>query len=343
MLAALIFCLVIFGSSDASDYNSCEVVVYNTTYDNEYFSITRFCYLNATVILADDTSLSNAFDDQMEKLYVEDNEKITYLPVDLVKNFPNLRRIDFLRTGIISVSKKPFRSFSNLKHLEIANGKLSSVDEDAFDDLKNLEWLTLYANKLASLPAGFLSKLFELEYVDLSQNELTFLDPATFKNNKKLNTINLSTNQFTSFAPGLFDPLTESLWSVNVQNNKISTLDSHWFKDFKKFISLSLSYNEFTEIPQDFFTGLPTLAGVSLNQNPLKFIDFAVFENNKNLVELFFTWMNVSEVRNIDVIDSLPLLERVDFSFAKEGSCLNEDFTDKQELKKRIKENCKSS
>lgn len=73
----------------------------------------------------------------------ESNKKISFLPVNVHKDFPNLVGINASDCSIKSISKDNFRDLRELKFLYLFDNEIETVSPDAFEDLISLEELDL--------------------------------------------------------------------------------------------------------------------------------------------------------------------------------------------------------
>lgn len=79
----------------------------------------------------------------IEALNFSDNKKISYLPVYVGENFPNLLVYDASSCTIKEISNQNFKSFRRLKQMFLENNQIEMIQNEAFDELTNLELLWL--------------------------------------------------------------------------------------------------------------------------------------------------------------------------------------------------------
>jgi Leucine-rich repeat (LRR) protein len=224
----------------------------------------------------------------------------------------------------------------------MSENQISAIDEDAFEDLENLLIVTLSDNKLTSVPENLFAKNFKLEGVSFDSNLLKTLDPQIFRNNHNIFSLTLTDNKFTTFSREILSPFSQAMVYFSLESNQISSLDSRWFKDCEKIDIISFANNKITEIPNDFLNASTKLQKFSIGNNQINVIDFKIFENKKSLfLTADFKNNPIVEVRNLDVIDSIPEMHLFEFGNAAD-SCIKGSFaSNKEELKKAVKKNCK--
>ena len=354
-----VVCLAVFWCQVAAfDEISCEVAEkYDNGFDINYdvdidydivsrpesFNTHYVCNLNTnSSILIAETKLTNENNENVTQFLGNDIKKLEYLPIDIVDSFPKVTHISFSETSLKSISKKNFHGLRNLEILSLSYNQISSIDEDTFDDLSDLFSIDLDHNKLTSLPPKVFSKLSTLNGLHLEDNQLTALDAGIFKNNHELAFLVLNGNKLTTLSPGIFDSLTQ-MRQLLFHENEINSLDADLFKNCISLDYLSGSDNKITEIPLNLFTPLTSLSTILFSNNPLNgVIDFKMFENNKEINFISFDGIKFTKVLNIDVVDKLPELRRVQFRINNE-SCIignyHEGILDK--LKNEVKTYCK--
>lgn len=103
--------------------------------------------------------------------------------------------------------------------------------------------------------------------------------------------------------------------AINLSDNKIRELDKKTFESQRKLTKLKLHCNYITFLPNELFAPLKNLMTLSLDENPLKTLEFLY---QGNLVHLAFL-----RVLNIDLLDidvnktmtNLPQLKTINFAY----------------------------
>ena len=129
-----------------ADQVSCEKI------ENRSWALGNFktCYMDKTTAInsADNTIASR--DESVEGLWLQSNNKIKFLPIEVSKKFPNLLGIDAYSCSLTTISKANFKGLSKLRGLYLANNQIEKIRSDVFDGLVALEALSLGKFKLKS-------------------------------------------------------------------------------------------------------------------------------------------------------------------------------------------------
>lgn len=286
--------------------------------------VTKSCEMpDSTRITQQNVVFTNQKNYDVKKLYIVDAKAVQYLPEDISTPYPNLVSIEVMRCGLKSVSNSNFRLLGKLIWLDLSKNSLITLsDEQTFDDLVKLEYLNLGSNKITSVHSKIFSRMIQLRYLHLENNQLTLLDSKMFANNKNMFFLRISGNKLHSLEPGTFDSLTNlaELW---LYENKITNLPNNIFDKCRSLTTLLLSDNKIQSINTALLTKLTFLGKFSLAGNPLKVVDFAIFDQNKNIEEIFFERIGDIEIRNVDRISIMRKLTRVNLS---KNNCIDGDY-----------------
>lgn len=82
-------------------------------------------------------------DDSVKALNFIGNQKISYLPVNVDVNFPNLLFYVVSHCSIQKVAKINFAKLKELIGLSINENQIDKIDADTFEDLISLQYLSL--------------------------------------------------------------------------------------------------------------------------------------------------------------------------------------------------------
>lgn len=95
------------------------------------------CFINETsVINSDDFKISS--DSNATGIYMNDNPKIMFLPLELSKAFPNLMVVDATFCSISKISKENFEGLTNLRRLWLRDNAIEELQSGTFNDLVSL-------------------------------------------------------------------------------------------------------------------------------------------------------------------------------------------------------------
>jgi Leucine-rich repeat (LRR) protein len=267
--------------------------------------------------------------------------KFAKIPNHLNKIFPNLKSVFFSSTGVKEVEKKHFSGLGGLIKLRIQNG-LANIEKGSFDDLVEVLYLQLDYNELTSLPKNIFDKMEKLQELSLNNNRLKSLDVDLFKNNVNVVLLDLTLNELTSVESGMFKSLTK-LIKLQLEANKMTHIHQDLLKNNIKLETFTMDDNNITEIPHDFFQSTSGLKKFMSGNNPLTKLDFSIFDYTKTIEHISLPNTQIKEITNIDVVDKLTSLKKINFANAFEASCIMKTYDIKtgfQLLKEDAKANC---
>lgn len=98
----------------------------------------------ATEISSADVTISP--DESIVGLTFATNRKISFLPLEVGKSFPDLLCYAASNCNVKSISKKHFEKLGKLKELLLYNNRITTIASDTFADLVSLEYLKLSKN-----------------------------------------------------------------------------------------------------------------------------------------------------------------------------------------------------
>lgn len=143
MTKCLFLCFVLFAALNNSVNNvtaariSCES--FTSTFREE-----KACNMHQkTIIDSNKTTIKMARDISIVILNLVGNKRISFLPIRVDKNFPNLTRYDANDCSIVSIYKENFRNVWYLKTLHLHQNKIQKIPLNTFDDLGSLTALSL--------------------------------------------------------------------------------------------------------------------------------------------------------------------------------------------------------
>jgi Leucine-rich repeat (LRR) protein len=193
-----------------------------------------------------------------------ENKKVSYLPIKVYKNFPNLIAINAFNCSLRTISQgnfeklkelqyiglsynflsfippNTFQNVTKLKYLFISNNHLQAFDETLFKTLVNLRNLHISHNKISLVPKTAFSTLVELRNISLSFNYIQRMDNDHFEHNKKVERVWLNNNQIGFLSSTMFDNM-PNLKSVNLEENRCVNVSiaASKLKQLKEKVKLS--------------------------------------------------------------------------------------------------------
>jgi Leucine rich repeat len=95
------------------------------------------CFINETTVIdSDDFGISS--DANATGLYINENSKIMFLPIELNKIFPSLMVIDATSCSISKISYANFEGLTNLRRLWLRDNDIEEITSGTFKDLPSL-------------------------------------------------------------------------------------------------------------------------------------------------------------------------------------------------------------
>ena len=141
---------------------------------------------------------------KVEKIFVEGNQNINFLPEDVAKKFANLIEYSAYYCALKHINEKNFANLVKLSGLVLHQNKIESIASNAFKDLSELENLSLDDNKLKVFDPKWFQSLTKLKFLNLDHNEIVSLGDNTFKNLINLEKLFLRCYNLTSIPRKLF-------------------------------------------------------------------------------------------------------------------------------------------
>ncbi|KAJ6248013.1 hypothetical protein M0813_18111 [Anaeramoeba flamelloides] len=243
---------------------------------------------------------------QLKELNLGGNQ-LTALP-------PAFSRLQSLETLFISYNNfsefpnAPLRGLNSLTSLSCSSNSLTNIP-DSIGYLTSLQQLDLRTNQLAKI-STCLCELLKLTTINFSRNQLTEL-PEIFSQLTSLTELDLSYNSFKSF-PLVLNRLT-TLKRLTLRSNQIKFVNCS-LDSLNNLFDLDLSNNCLTRLPESFFSGLLSLAVLSIKNNKLKLIPSSI----SILQQLLVLDLSQNEIQLLtSQVTSLESLIDLDLSFNK--------------------------
>lgn len=108
------------------------------------FAVLKVCSMErSTVINASDFTISTTKDETVTGLRLDHNKKISFLPLETAKKFPNLLGYAAHNCSIKVVKNEHFQNLNKLKEIWLAGNRIETIFGDTFDGLISLERINL--------------------------------------------------------------------------------------------------------------------------------------------------------------------------------------------------------
>lgn len=134
------FLVVLLGKSQATSVTCEEINVLSLNFIGDH----KTCIMTKTTVVdSRDTTISATKDDTLKALNFWSNTKISYLPVEIHKSFPNLIMMDAGHCSLKEITKANFEKLGKLQELLMCCNQIERIDGDTFKDSPLLEYLGL--------------------------------------------------------------------------------------------------------------------------------------------------------------------------------------------------------
>lgn len=87
-----------------------------------------------TTIDSNGFTIVSAKDETINGLAFKGNKKISFLPVDIYENFPNLEILNACDCSIKSIFKENFRYLNKLEDLDLNKNQIETIRADVFEN-----------------------------------------------------------------------------------------------------------------------------------------------------------------------------------------------------------------
>lgn len=277
-------------------------------------------------IFSDQTSHpSSTVQGSLEELYLDNNE-IAALYRDVFKALKKLQILFLDHNNLTRLDASVFRDLSSLCFLRLNDNKIEQLPVGLFAGFKgNIRHLCLDRNRLRELPGGIFNDIFLSEWfitssmednseghrpsLFLNDNQLTSLPDNIFLN-CPVRRIYLFKNQLANLPPRAFANM--DLISLNLDSNPLSTMPADTFLSSRikklhlahcQFSDLGqpafkihdikeiyLNNNRLCSLPVHFFSGMPSLEKILLNNNTINELDDSIFCDFRSRILPFGLW-----------------------------------------------------
>jgi BspA type Leucine rich repeat region (6 copies) len=218
------------------------------------------------------------------------NGNRNFLPMDLLKNKPNLERALIFVSGLEVISDDFFKDTPKLTKLDLELPR-KEVSPVLLSGLSNLKSLTLYMLS-QSLPSGLFSGLDKVEQLVLRADGVSGFPDDFFKPLSSLRVLKLNGFNFPSLSKntlaGLSSEFLSSLW---ITRSHIATIEEDAFASLENLDRVFIAGNDFTSLPDGLFKNNGKLKVAALGSNKLSKTEEEKLRNQ---------WPNIKFLFNVD-------------------------------------------
>lgn len=106
----------------------------------------------------------------VESIWIESQNELTFVPSRLENFFPNLKVFYFYHTNLKSISSADLQPFSELLWLSVLQGSLISIDGDLFQFSEKIRGIDFNSNQIEHVGHNLATSLEELQYLGFLNN-----------------------------------------------------------------------------------------------------------------------------------------------------------------------------
>ncbi|XP_044211834.1 leucine-rich repeat-containing G-protein coupled receptor 5-like isoform X1 [Thunnus albacares] len=257
---------------------------------------------------------------------------LTVIPKDAFTGLIGLRELTLQNNHLKRVPSEAFENLRNLRSLRLDANFISRLPAASFKGLSSLRHLWLDDNVLTEVPVVALSDLTQLQALTLALNNIRHVPDRAFASLCQLVALHLHDNHIRSLGPRCFDGL-HNLEILDLSFNKISSFPAA-VRRLKNLRDLNLQNNNIAVVPENAFTGNPSIQTINIWNNPVHTVGHSAFQLLPELQTLFlsgsitelpdFTGTNRLETLSItgshisflpsSICEELPNLQTLDLS-----------------------------
>ncbi|XP_059181930.1 leucine-rich repeat-containing G-protein coupled receptor 5A-like [Centropristis striata] len=248
---------------------------------------------------------------------------LTVLSSGALSNLHFLEELRLAGNDLSFIPRGAFIGLYNLKVLMLQNNQLRSVPAEAFNNLHNLQSLRLDANHISSVPVGCFSGLRSLRHLWLDDNALTEVPVAALGELPALQAMTLALNHISHVPDQAFSRLGR-LVVLHLNNNRIVSMGTDCFHGLHSLETLDLNYNSLVEFPTA-IRSLSHLKELGFHSNNIQSIPEQAFTGNPSLITIFFydnpiqsvgrsAFQNLPELRTLSLNGAADLTEFPDLT-----------------------------
>nr|XP_046251312.1 leucine-rich repeat-containing G-protein coupled receptor 5-like [Scatophagus argus] len=181
-----------------------------------------------------------------------------------------LQRVDCVNVGLRSV---PSGLSGFTSSLRLDANFISRLPASSFKGLTSLRHLRLDDNDLTKVPVLALSRLTELQALTLAVNNISYVPDRAFASLRRLLVLFLHDNRIQTLGRKSFDGL-HNLETLDLSFNRIKRLPAA-IRRLRNLRELNLQNNCISVVPENAFTGNPSIETIHIQNNPVHTVDYA--------------------------------------------------------------------
>ncbi|XP_037317824.2 leucine-rich repeat-containing G-protein coupled receptor 5-like [Pungitius pungitius] len=211
---------------------------------------------------------------------------LTVLTSGALTDLHFLEELRLAGNNLSIIPRGAFSGLYNLKVLMLQNNQLLSVPAEAFHQLHNLQSLRLDANHISHVPIGCFSGLRSLRHLWLDDNSLGEVPVEALSELPALQAMTLALNHISYVPDGAFSRLGR-LVVLHLNNNGIVSMGTNCFQGLHSLETLDLNFNSLLEFPTG-IRSLGHLKELGFHSNNIQSIPEQAFTGNPSLITIVF-------------------------------------------------------
>lgn len=182
--------------------------------------------------------------------------------------------VSFRQSDLHIVPVDLFRNFPQLKHLDVELTQLKEISPDNFRGARELRYFLARFNEVEELNGALFVSCPRLKFIVLQFNLIEHINPTAFDGLMHLEALYLDYNRLKRLTPRMLD-WTPNLMHFSLAYNNVSYMPANLFAKTSKMETLNLGHNLLTTFNDKQFEALPNLERVQLDHNKLKSLDLS--------------------------------------------------------------------
>lgn len=165
-------------------------------------------------------------DDDVKQVFIG-SSKMTAVPTQIFKIFPNLESVYFDRNDLSNWKREYLKGATKLRGLHIWENSISEFSDDAFAEVPDLESLWILENKITTVNPKMFQHFTRLDALDLRYNDFSKNLPVDAFDAvaKTIRYLNLSRTNMTEIPVGMFKKC-DNLKKLYIGENKLAPIDA---------------------------------------------------------------------------------------------------------------------
>ncbi|CAH1762121.1 15066_t:CDS:10, partial [Entrophospora sp. SA101] len=218
-------------------------------------------------------------------------------------------------------------NISNFQHVDLQARNLQTIPIFLYKHAHVIRSLNVSQNLMLDLPTDFIQSCTQLRELHLSSNDLERI-PQSVRQSELLSSLNINSNKLKDLDHAKLDKI-KGILNLQVENNMLQSLPEY-FERFTTLNFLNIANNSFTEFPL-VICKITTLSKLDVSFNKISSIPDEIGQlvhlkrlfmignqladslpnSFKNLTSLRELDIRKNKIQNLDVISSMPNIERL--------------------------------